>query len=136
MKLNKEFKITEAGTLSKKTQKQNIDLEEKKKALERPLVHDESKMYGLNIKEEYKSPLGWIPDYYKKSATELYDMRMKERQRLNAINNEPIPVIKLKDDSDSTMYRIEHDQTDALDRKPDFLQLSVISQNKNKGDNG
>lgn len=33
IKLNKEFKIEEAGILSKKTQKQQIDFEEKKRNL-------------------------------------------------------------------------------------------------------
>lgn len=36
--------------------------------------------------------------------------------------NEPIPLIKLKDDSESTFVKIMNNQRqDILDKKPDFL---------------
>ncbi|KAL4504342.1 hypothetical protein ABPG72_009788 [Tetrahymena utriculariae] len=132
MQLNKEFKIDEAGTLSKKTQKQQIDFEEKKKNII-SLPHNESSIYGYDVKLNYELPLSRVPDFYKKSAYELYEERKKLKEKQQMRDDEPIPIIQLKDDSDSTLVRIKNAQiNDIFEKKPEFLQekQSIQAQQK------
>ncbi|EAR96280.2 hypothetical protein TTHERM_00188490 (macronuclear) [Tetrahymena thermophila SB210] len=132
MQLNKEFKIDEAGTLSKKTQKQQIDYEEKKKNIIQ-LPHNESSIYGYDVKVNYELPLSRVPDFYKKSAYELYEERKKLKEKQQMRDNEPIPIIQLKDDSDSTLIRIKNAQiNDIFEKKPEFLQEKQSIQGQQK----
>ncbi|KAL4456293.1 hypothetical protein ABPG74_014254 [Tetrahymena malaccensis] len=132
MQLNKEFKIDEAGTLSKKTQKQQIDYEEKKKNIIQ-LPHNESSIYGYDAKLNYELPLSRVPDFYKKSAYELYEERKKLKEKQQMRDNEPIPIIQFKDDSDSTLIRIKNAQiNDVFEKKPEFLLEMHSVQAKQK----
>lgn len=56
------------------------------------------------MKGGYEDPLNWIPDCYKKSALDIYEERKKEKAKVEARNNEPIPIVNFKDDSESTLF--------------------------------